>query len=406
MTVLDPAQSTNPPAHTQRSGGRWLPWAIFLGMSWTWCIGMFLPVLLVRDYGVMGWIIFAVPNVLGAAAMGWTIRDRSASVQIVTAHASACQWFSIVTVAFHIAFVLCLLSRWILPGATPLLLVCVACLIVYLAITRGGAGDRIAAIAVLLISSISFALMLMASRRQQITLTPLQPHGSSEVWMLAPVCVFGFACCPYLDLTFHRARQHESNSAARLAFGIGFGVFFLAMIVFSLLYADPIAWTLAGGRTPLPMAFIAPIAVHMSVQSGYTMAVHAREANQLSRFAAMSLLLAFLMMFIGWALAGLTPVQSDEVVYRIFMGCYGLVFPAYVWLCMIPGHGRAAPTRRQWTVWAVAVLAATPMFWMGFVQGKMVWLLPGLGVVLLARLLVPRAKMSPGTDVLDPASHH
>jgi hypothetical protein len=52
------------------------------------------------------------------------------------------------------------------------------------------------------------------------------------------------------------------------------------------------------------MAFIAPIAVHMSVQSGYTMAVHAREANQLSRFAAMSLLLAFLMMFIGWALAG------------------------------------------------------------------------------------------------------
>jgi hypothetical protein len=136
MTVLDPAQSTNPSAHTQRSGGHWLPWAMFLGMSWTWCIGMFLPVLLVRDYGVMGWIIFAVPNVLGAAAMGWTIRDRSASVQIVTAHASASQWFSIVTVAFHIAFVLCLLSRWILPGATPLLLVCVACLIVYLAITR------------------------------------------------------------------------------------------------------------------------------------------------------------------------------------------------------------------------------------------------------------------------------
>ena len=26
-------------------------WAIYLGMSWTWCIGMFLPVLLIRDFG-------------------------------------------------------------------------------------------------------------------------------------------------------------------------------------------------------------------------------------------------------------------------------------------------------------------------------------------------------------------
>ena len=37
---------------------------------------------------------------------------------------------------------------------------------------------------------------------------------------------------------------------------------------------------------------------------------------------------------------------------------------------------------------AAAVLVAAPMFWKGFIDDRMVWLLPGLGVVLLARLLL------------------
>src|SRR5205085_10745031 len=85
-------------------------------------------------------------------------------------------------------------------------------------------------------------------------------------------------------------------------------------------------------------------------------------------------------------------LNSGEVVYRLFLAFYGLVFPAYVWLCMIPGRGRVAPTRRQWVVWGVSVVVAAPMFWMGFIERKMIWLLPGLAVALLARLLVPGAK--------------
>ena len=77
-------------------------------------------------------------------------------------------------------------------------------------------------------------------------------------------------------------------------------------------------------------------------------------------------------------------------MYRILLGCYGLVFPAYVWLCMIPGRGRAKPQARQLVVFSIAVVLATPTFWMGFIEGKMIWLLPGLGVVLLARLFIPR----------------
>src|SRR5207248_111786 len=81
---------------------------------------------------------------------------------------------------------------------------------------------------------------------------------------------------------------------------------------------------------------------------------------------------------------------TGEAIYRIFMGFYGLVFPAYVWICMAPIRGVApGPTRRALIVFAAAVLIAAPMFWMGFVREQTVWLLPGLAVVVLARLFVP-----------------
>ena len=56
-------------------------------------------------------------------------------------------------------------------------------------------------------------------------------------------------------------------------------------------------------------------------------------------------------------------------------------------------HDRLAkrpPSRRAVLVFLVAVALAAPMFWLGFIGGRMIWLLPGLGVVLLARLFVPK----------------
>src|SRR5678815_2030036 len=71
--------------------------ATFLASSWTWVIGMFLPVLLVREYGIWAWVIFAIPNCVGAAAMGWTLRTREQSLAMVQSHAAACRIFSLVT---------------------------------------------------------------------------------------------------------------------------------------------------------------------------------------------------------------------------------------------------------------------------------------------------------------------
>src|SRR3954454_24069926 len=84
---------------------KWLGWAGYLGMSWTWCIGMFLPVLLVRDYDIWGWIVFAIPNVVGAAAMGW-ILTREGSEQITQHHRAAVNAFSIITIAFQLFFLI------------------------------------------------------------------------------------------------------------------------------------------------------------------------------------------------------------------------------------------------------------------------------------------------------------
>jgi hypothetical protein len=85
-------------------------------------------------------------------------------------------------------------------------------------------------------------------------------------------------------------------------------------------------------------------------------------------------------------------ITNEETIYRVFLSFYGLIFPAYVWLCVIPGKGRAAPTTRQCLVFAEAVLVASPLFWLGFIEGRMIWLLPGLAVVLLARLLIPSVR--------------
>jgi predicted branched-subunit amino acid permease len=81
------------------------------------------------------------------------------------------------------------------------------------------------------------------------------------------------------------------------------------------------------------------------------------------------------------------------------MGFYGLVFPAYVWLCMMPAAG-SRPTRRMVGAFAVAVIAAVPFFFVGFV-GDVPWaLLPGLLIVLLMRLFVgARPACQPGGSV-------
>ena len=209
-------------------------------------------------------------------------------------------------------------------------------------------------------------------------------HADRRLIPLAIVSLFGFALCPYLDATFHTARQALSARQSRRAFSIGFGLFFFSMILFALQYAIESIWRWHGwGWLSTGWA-----STHLTVQLAFTIGVHIGSNSYGRHRTAVA---AGLIALVATAARQFT---DEETIYRLFMSFYALIFPAYVWLCLIPGRGRAAPTTRQWLVFAEAVCVASPMFWLGFIEGRMIWLLPGLTVVLLARLLIPSVRLA------------
>jgi hypothetical protein len=374
-----------------------LIWAAYLACSWTWCIGMFLPVLLVRDYGVIGWIVFAIPNVIGAAAMGWVLRD-GLSERVVRTHSSAIEWFRLVTVVFQLFFLLAYLAPPLQGGG--LIGVQIDRSIVIAALGLGlalGLGPRFAILAWAI--SISCAAIVLITHDPAPAPLPEPEQPAGGILWLAPVCAFGFALCPYLDPTFHAARQSFRGSSARWAFSLGFGVLFLTLIAFTLRYAPWLISAPFGGPGPGTVVLSA-IAVHMGLQLAYTCTVHARVNIGQGRWSASRLAFAMILSGIASLAAAYLPsyagLEAREVVYRSFMAFYGLVFPAYVWLCMIPLGGDPASQSephsrrlsRAFRVCLITIGLAAPFYWMGFIERQELWLAPGLGIVLLSRLFV------------------
>jgi hypothetical protein len=371
---------------------------------------MFLPVLLVRDYGLWAWFVFAIPNVVGAAAMGSVLRDADASVRLQTKHLPAVVAFSLVTIAFHVFFLFCIVgpiaqSWFVLPIAL------LTMLMAWLLSHHVHAGWLLAAAIVLAVSVAAF-VMLGVNGALALPAQKGQLPGLNLLWLL-PVSVFGFLLCPYLDVTFHRARQATSPAEGRLAFGLGFGGFFLLMIVLTLLYAPPLIMRGAALRdvVAVPPATLAVwlIAVHMAVQAGFTIVAHGRYAGR--RFDALGMemttifILVSLVLLIGAMIVSSRVIDyrglsGSELAYRFLMAFYGLVFPAYVWICMVPTRDSLYVPRRAIVTFAVATLIAAPTFWMGFIERRMVWVLPGLAVVLLAQLVVSRTGPRPNQETL------
>jgi hypothetical protein len=368
-----------------------LSWAVYLGCSWTWCIGMFLPVLMVRDYGLAGWFVFAIPNVVGAAAMGWMLAKPGHSEQIVDEHHSACVGFSAITLAFH-AFFLSWLAIRIIPLTWCIAAVAAGSAMAMIARHRRSI-DWVLAWVVLAISLIVLAYGLAHPR---ISETKGLKDAGDLVW-LGPVCLFGFSLCPYLDLTFHQAKQATTPAGGRVAFTLGFAVFFLPMIYLTLLYEGDIVHGANYGSFG-PVGLRTWVALHMAAQTGFTWMAHLRAQPKLRRGDSsiwiIAALIALAASIIVWV-PSLEQFQQShfemltgEAIYRIFMAFYGLVFPAYVWLCIIPGRSVKA--------WIAAVLVAAPMFWLGFIVGTMWWLGLGLVVVLGAKVFawwIPEPRM-------------
>ncbi len=400
-----------------------LGWAAYLACSWTWCIGMFLPVLLVRDYGVWGWVVFAVPNVIGAGAMGWVLRNGAAE-RIARIHRGATVAFGGVTVVFQLYFLLWMSDAGhveVPPAAAAPSRPWWLFFVVYAAMAGLGwvlvrfKDGRAWPLALWCGSFVVGAWLTFAGRLDfagALARSAASGHATGVLW-LAPVCVFGFLLCPYLDLTFLHADSQQNRSESRASFTLGFGVLFLAMILFTLGYTTAFIPMSEGVEQRWPMSLtVNLVGLHMLAQIVFTVGVHiaaiVRSIGTRGLKPSLVLLLgAVVLGGLVWAIQfrwipGLGGLVCGEVVYRCFMSFYGLVFPAYVWLCMIPsrdGHSGidGAIGRRKLVVLLGACALAAPCYWMGFIERAEWWLAPGLGVVLVARLLVRgRAKAADG----------
>ena len=398
-----PASPGNKPGYTRqpvpdaiKSLGRIIGWGAFLACSWTWCIGMFLPVLLRRDFGPASFWVFAIPNVVGAALMGVLLHRPGASREFVQRHHLAALVFSAVTIAFQWYFAL-----WQLKfGWQPMGIVIGSGLLAAFA-SRTKFGPLWAAVSWL--ASLVCAVLWRSEQGLRAGPTPLLP--ADHLMPLAAVCVLGFALCPWLDLTFHAARQALPGRTGSWAFIVGFGVLFFAMILFTHAYGPHLLATPAG--EPLITGLLMG---HIAWQLGYTMGVHGAAAAGLQSHGAeppragralTPVVVGGLFGLAGiFASAGMS--QWGELLYRSFMVFYGLIFPAYIVTCAPRLPGAPGPTRRQFAVLAGVVLLALPCYWLGFMEKQTWWLLPGVLIVLAGRLFIGRGE-SPARPELSPA---
>ena len=343
---------------------RTVGWGLYCTTSWTWCIGMYLPLILLRDYGWPGFIAFAVPNVLGCAAFGYVV-DRRRGEALRARFGGAMAAFAAATILYQCAFL-----TWRVAGdpagppAQMMLLVGIALLFVLL--RRAGTSDSVwigvgvAACA----TSAWVAMSVGASRLPEIASTGTRP--ASELAFAAPIIALGFLACPYLDLTFHRARE---RSPSRHSFAV-FGIAFAAMLVVSAMTFDPAA----GDALP-----VWPVLVQWTAQACATVGMHAREMRRGLIVVATCLLACGVAL---WALPALFAegvreplAMGGEANYLRFLGLYGLVFP--FWLILRLRH------RPPWIA-VMAIVACLPFMEAGFVGHRSALLLvpPALLAVL------------------------
>ncbi len=333
-------------------------WGAYLACSWTWCIGMFLPALLLRDMGWAGFLIFAIPNVIGAAAMGWIIRSRIDSVRFIEKHPVAVWWFSAVTLSFHL-FWLFWVSNFIqtafqLPDSFlygVLGTFSVFTLLSGRVIRIGRAPQLALALLVLSLGVLIATFFVPDAAEANLALLDSAPRSIAPLWML-PVMIFGFMLCPYLDITFHHARQQlDTQKNGRLGFTVGFVGFFALMILLTTRYAGVLAGALDGTRfVPIASSWLAAgILTHILCQWIFTVRVHLDRIRTIPERGSKPWMLLILMPlagvigFFALKLPFYAELSGGEVIYRSFMSAYGLVFPTYMlYRVVLAGRGKSS----------------------------------------------------------------
>lgn len=372
-------------------------WGAYLACSWTWCIGMFLPALLLRDMGWFGFAVFAVPNVLGAAAMGWVLKSRADSEVFVKTHPKAIWWFSVITIAFHVFWAIWVFRflRMALPMSQNASYGVIAAFIAFWLVSkRSSYFNRMPQLGTAL-WVLSFAVLVatfVLPDLGPVTSAFAEAHPSrADAFALAPISIFGFLLCPYLDITFHHARQQlETKQRGRIGFTLGFGVMFALMIVLTTRYAPMLIDAMEGkiANATQTRWLGAVLLAHILFQWVFTVQIHLDRVKSLPiemvptyRVLIGIGMLAGLIGFFADKLPEHAGLLGGEIVYRCFIGAYGLVFPCYMLYRVLLARNGNKPMSYN-AMWG-AIILATPMFWMGFIEGESIWLVTGMGIVLM-----------------------
>ncbi|MDG2423543.1 MAG: hypothetical protein P8M22_06160 [Phycisphaerales bacterium] len=369
-------------SHPIRTAASTAGWGLFLTSSWTWCIGMWLPIVLLGMYGWPGFWLFAIPNVIGCAAMGYLVKSREHSQSLVEKHRGPMRWFSVATIAYQLFFLAFIFGTqgWMLgmSGSTLFaLLVPAAAFIIALAASFipwpvwPWIGTLLFAA-----SMVSWGF-LGSSVTEQIENTGSEP--SLDLVPLAPLIILGFLACPWLDATFHRARQ---LAPSRHAFGI-FGITFFAMLLFITCY-----YRVSGTD------FWWFVLAFFCYQTIFTMSVHLREIRLLSAargWGSPGLLMAcsLIGLVIGYSIWQVccTSIARDwlDDTYLRFMALYGLVFPAWILAFML---GRGRWTSGNMAVFIIGLLIALPMAELGMLHASKWWLMPAVATLLASAAII------------------
>lgn len=335
-----------------------IQWGLYCTSSWTWCIGMYLPFIMLRLWGWPGFWAFLVPNVVGCTLFGLVL-DRERSRALARRLGWTCALFSAVTVAYQLYFA-GWAAQWFVGDAAglrtvvatgaPIAVLAVAAM---LALRDDGAWRTLGAVlalaapAVLLLpggtAGAGAEAAAAAMRAAEPAAVPLL--GTLPLAFALPTIAAGFLASPLFDLTFHRAVQQAPSP--RLAF-LAFGATFAAMLLLVASFNDP-----AAGMPRLGPA----IAALWAVQLTFTVGAHLRElfrappsirlpAPVTGALVATGIVLALP----AFAFAIAPALGPGEPTYLGFLGAYGLLFPVLALL-----EARGAPRALTLAVLALGI---------------------------------------------------